>query len=178
MKNKTSQRIRTGFVMVSGVLCALALLCLRVEAIAQADALLHRPAPEFVRNDLDNNRVELAALRGRVVLLNFWATWCAPCQIEMPRFAEWQTKYKAQGLEIIGISMDDDAAPVRELLRKRRVNYPIVMGDEELGLQYGGVLGLPVSYLIDRKGIIGGHYKGEADLSAMETEVRKLLDSR
>jgi cytochrome c biogenesis protein CcmG/thiol:disulfide interchange protein DsbE len=74
--------------------------------------------------------------------------------------------------------MDDDAAPVRALLRKRRVNYPIVMGDEELGLQYGGVLGLPVSYLIDRKGIIGGHYKGEADLSAMETEVRKLLDSR
>ncbi|HET6205871.1 MAG TPA: TlpA disulfide reductase family protein, partial [Terracidiphilus sp.] len=116
-------------------------------AVAQADPLLNKPVPLFVRNDIDNHKVDLAALRGRVVLLNFWATWCAPCQIEIPRFAEWQTRYKAEGLESIGISMDDDAAPVESLLRKLKVNYPMVMGDEKLGLQYGGVLGLPVTYL-------------------------------
>ncbi len=74
--------------------------------------------------------------------------------------------------------MDDDAAPVESLLRKLKVNYPMVMGDEKLGLQYGGVLGLPVTYLIDRKGIVRAHYKGEADLNRMEADIRKLLNRR
>ena len=149
-----------------------------VEAAAQRDPLLGHPAPVFVRNDLESHRIDLAALRGRVVLLNFWATWCGPCRIEMPRFAEWQTKYQGEGLKIVGVSMDDDAAPVQELLRKVKLNYPIVMGDEELGLEYGGVLGLPVTWLIDRKGVVRAHYKGEADLRAMEADIRRLLNSR
>jgi thiol-disulfide isomerase/thioredoxin len=164
--------------MPAAVFCALAIQYLCVETAAQTNPLLHHPAPVFVRNDLDGRPIDLAALRGRVVLLNFWATWCAPCQIEMPRFAEWQTKYKAEGLEIVGVSMDDEAPPVQALLRKVKVNYPILMGDEELGLQYGGVLGLPVTWLIDRKGIVRAQYKGEADLNAMEAEVRKLLNGR
>ena len=100
-------------------------------------------------------------MRGRVVLLNFWATWCAPCQVEMPRFVAWQTKYKAEGLSIVGVSMDDNSEPVKALVGKRKLNYPVVMGDEKLGLAYGGVLGLPVTYLIDRQGIIRARYQGE-----------------
>jgi thiol-disulfide isomerase/thioredoxin len=150
--------------------------CLR--AAAEGDPLLHKPAPLFIRNDLDNHKVDLAVLRGRVVLLNFWATWCASCLIEMPRFVQWQTEHNAEGLQIIGISMDDDPALVQTLLRKQKVNYPIVMGDEELGLQYGGVLGLPVTYLIDRQGIVRAHYKADADLKAMEADVLKLLATR
>jgi thiol-disulfide isomerase/thioredoxin len=143
---------------------------------AQAPAsLLHKPAPEFVRMDLQQARVDLAATRGHVVLLTFWATWCAPCQVEMPRFVQWQNRYGAEGLEIIGISMDDDAGPVKALARKRHVNYPVIMGDAELGRLYGGVLGLPVTFLIDRKGAIAARFKGETDLARMEREVRRLL---
>ncbi len=178
MANNPHRRFAFGSAVLAGIVGMLIAVGGCPRAAAQADPLLNKPAPSFVRNDLDNHRVDLAALRGRTVLLNFWATWCAPCQIEIPRFAEWQTRYKSQGLEIIGISMDDDAAPVQSLLRKRKVNYPIVMGDEKLGLQYGGVLGLPVTWLIDRKGIVRAHYKGEADLNRMEADIRKLLNSR
>jgi thiol-disulfide isomerase/thioredoxin len=139
------------------------------------DPLLHKPAPEFVRNDLAGRPVDLAALHGRVVLLNFWATWCASCLVEIPRFIGWQSKYAAGGLQIIGVSMDDDSAPVATLMRERAVNYPVVMGDEQIGLLYGGVLGLPITYLIDRRGIVRARYKGEADLGAMESAVQRLL---
>lgn len=146
-------------------------------AVPRHDSLRNKQAPPLARTGLDNQPVDLAALRGRVVLLNFWATWCAPCQVEMPRFIAWQSKYKADGLSIIGVSMDDDAAPVASFVRQRRLNYPIVIGDEKLGLAYGGVLGLPVTYLIDRQGIIRARFQGESHLDAMETAFRKLLRS-
>lgn len=149
-----------------------------VGAAPHKDALLNNPAPEFTRSTLENERVDLSALRGRVVLLNFWATWCGPCQVEMPRFIQWQEKYRAEGLSIVGVSMDDDSEPVRSFMLKRKLNYPIVMGDEKLGLAYGGVLGLPVTYLIDRQGIIRARYMGETNLDAMEIAIRQLLRSR
>jgi thiol-disulfide isomerase/thioredoxin len=141
----------------------------------KGDPLLYRPAPQFVRTDLAGRPVDLTALRGRVVLLNFWATWCEPCQVEIPRFIGWQSKYGADRFQIIGVSMDDDSAPVSSLVRTRGVNYPVVMGDEQIGLLYGGVLGLPVTYLIDRRGIVRARYKGDADLGAMETAIQRLL---
>lgn len=158
----------------SALLLAFAIGALNA-ASPKPDPLLGKPAPEFVRNDLAGRPVDLAALRGRVVLLNFWATWCAPCQVETPRFIGWQSKYAADGLQIIGVSMDDDSAPVSSLVRERAVNYPVVMGDEQIGLLYGGVLGLPVTYLIDRRGIVRARYKGDADLRAMESAIQRLL---
>jgi thiol-disulfide isomerase/thioredoxin len=122
--------------------------------------------------------VDLTALRGHVVMLTFWATWCAPCQIEMPHFIDWQRKYGHAGLQIVGVSMDDDAGPVKFLIGKRGTNYPIVMGDEKLGMQYGGILGLPVTFLIDRRGIIRAQYKGETDLESMERSIQNLLNTR
>jgi cytochrome c biogenesis protein CcmG, thiol:disulfide interchange protein DsbE len=158
------------------VLLALAIGVLSLYAAPpKPDPLLHKPAPEFVRTDLANRPVDLTALRGRVVLLNFWATWCAPCLVEIPRFTGWQSKYAADGLQIIGVSMDDDSGPVASLVRERGVNYPVVMGDPEIGLLYGGVLGLPVTYLIDRQGVVRARYKGEADLGAMESAIQRLL---
>ena len=93
----------------------------------------------------------------------------------MPRFVHWQEKYKADGLSIVGVSMDDDSEPVKALVRKWNLNFPVVMGDEKLGLAYGGVLGLPVTYLIDRQGIIRARYQGESNLDAMEAAIRQLL---
>ena len=81
----------------------------------------------------------------------------------MPSFVTWQRKYGSQGLQIIGISMDDDPALVRSLVGKLKLNYPVAMGDVKLGNLYGGVLGLPVTYLIDRHGIIQAEFQGEAD---------------
>ncbi len=159
------------------IVVALALAVSPGFAAPPQSALLNRPAPPFARTSLDHQPVDLAALRGRVVLLNFWATWCAGCKIEMPRFIQWQEKYKAEGLSIVGVSMDDDSEPVRVFLSKRRLNYPIVMGDEHLGLAYGGVLGLPVTYLIDRNGAIRARYQGAHKLGAMEAGLKRLLRS-
>ena len=156
-------------------IAALALAAVLVWAAPAKNPLLNKPAPAFTRVSLDNQRVDLAGLHGRVVLLNFWATWCAPCQVEMPRFVQWQEKYKADGLSIVGVSMDDESDPVKELMRKRTLNYPVVMGDEKFGLAYGGVLGLPVTYLIDRKGIVRARYQGGTNLDAMERVIQRLL---
>jgi thiol-disulfide isomerase/thioredoxin len=140
-----------------------------------SNGLIHQQAPPFVRTDLSGNRVDLRAYRGKVVVLNFWATWCAPCLEEMPRFAAWQKQYASDGLQVIGVSLDDDAEPVRRLVRKLRVNYPVLMGDEQLGMQYGGILGIPVTYLIDRQGQIRARFQGETDLKALESQIKELL---
>jgi thiol-disulfide isomerase/thioredoxin len=136
-------------------------------------------APNFSRPDLDDRKLTLAAYRGKVVLLNFWATWCAPCLREVPRFAEWQHRYGGQhGLQVVGVSMDDEEAAVRTAYRKYGLDYPVVMGDAQLGQLYGGVFGLPVSFLIDRHGRIRFRHEGAADLDVLEGEIRKLLTGR
>ena len=140
-----------------------------------ATSLVHKRAPEFVRTDLDHKRLDLNAYRGKVVLLNFWATWCAPCEVEMPHFMAWQQKYGPRGLQVIGISMDDDPALARRLAAKLRLNYPVAMGDEKLGELYGGVLGLPLTYLIGRDGKLRARFQGEADLKTIEKQLTVLL---
>jgi thiol-disulfide isomerase/thioredoxin len=157
------------------ILVAFAFAIVRVQAAPHHPSLINKPAPVFARTSLDNQSVDLAALRGRVVLLNFWATWCAPCQVEMPRFVHWQEKYKVAGFSVVSVSMDDDSEPVKAMVRKWNLNFPVAMGDDKLGLAYGGVLGLPVTYLIDRKGIIRARYQGESNLDAIEAAIRQLL---
>jgi thiol-disulfide isomerase/thioredoxin len=143
-----------------------------------ATQLVHKRAPEFVRTDLNHKRLDLTAYRGKVVLLDFWATWCAPCEVEMPSFVAWQKKYGPQGLQIIGISMDDDPALVRSMVGKLKLNYPVAMGDVKLGNLYGGVLGLPITFLIDRHGVIQAKFQGEPDLSKIERQMQLLLSGR
>ena len=140
--------------------------------------LVHKKAPEFVRADLAHRRLDLNAYRGKVVLLNFWATWCAPCQVEMPAFVAWQNKYGQRGLQIIGVSMDDDPALARAAYRKLKLNYPVAMGDVKLGDLYGGVLGLPMTFLIDRHGEVRAEFQGETDLNKIQSQLQSLLPSR
>jgi peroxiredoxin len=145
------------------------------QAPITANSLLHKEAPEFVRTDFQGRKLDLHALRGKVVLLDFWATWCASCLVEMPRFVIWQNKYGPRGLQIIGISMDDDPALARKLANKQRLNYPVAMGDEMLGQLYGGVLGLPQTYLIDSEGKVQAVFQGETDLNVIEEKFKSLL---
>lgn len=140
-----------------------------------ATSLLHKAAPEFVRTDLNHRRLALRAFRGKIVLLNFWATWCAPCQLEMPRFVAWQNQYGPRGLQIIGVSMDDDSAAANSLVKKLKLNYPVVMGDEKLGHSYGGVMGLPITFLIDSHGKVQAQYQGETNLNSIEEQFKPLL---
>ena len=163
-----------GHVMMALLVAAcVAIPCAPVASAA--DSLIHKTAPPFARTDLDHKQLDLRAYRGKVVLLNFWATWCAPCQLEMPHFVAWQTQYGARGLQIIGISMDDDPALVRNLYRKLHLNYPVAMGDAKLGKLYGGVLGLPVTFVIDRNGKVQAEFQGETNLEKLESTFRPLL---
>ena len=142
---------------------------------AQPGPGLGKPAPVFARPALDGSRIDLAALRGKVVVLDFWATWCAPCQVEMATFREWQRQYGAQGLQVVGVSMDDDAATAQRLVKRLRVNYPVVMGDEKIGAQYGGVLGLPLVYILGCDGTVRARFQGETAPAKILEALRPLL---
>lgn len=137
--------------------------------------MVGKAAPGFVRTDLAGHPVDLASYRGKVVLLNFWATWCAPCRVELPKFNACQKQYRADGLQVVAISMDDADAGVRRTVRRLHLDLPVVMGDARLGETYGGVLGLPVTFLIDRDGKIVARIRGETDLQEMESRIKQLL---
>ena len=138
----------------------------------------HPVAPEFSLTDLNGHKIDLAAYRGNVVLLDFWATWCAPCRSEVPGFVDLQNKYRDRGFRIIGISLDDDARPVGALYERFKMNYPVALGDARLAERYGGILGLPVSFLIGCDGRIYGRHAGETNPSLIEREIRPLLDGQ
>ncbi len=133
------------------------------------------PAPEFSLKDIDGKTIDLASYKGKVVLVDFWATWCVPCQSEIPHFVDFQNNYGPQGYQTIGISMDDGPEPVLAFYRKFKMNYPVVMGTEEVAKSYGGVLGLPVTFLIDREGKIATKYIGETETEKIRQRVEELL---
>jgi len=128
------------------------------------DAKDAKPAPQLTLKDLDGKEVSLEQYRGKVVLVNFWATWCEPCQVEIPWLIEMQQKYSAQGFTILGIAMDEDGASiVTPWVHKERfdvngtksaMNYPIVIGNDAAADKFGGLLGYPTSVLISRDGKI------------------------
>jgi len=134
-------------------------------------------APEFTVTDIDGKKLALSDYKGKVVLLDFWATWCTPCRAEIPHFVEMQQKYGPQGFQVVGISMDDDAKPVKEFYRQFNMNYPVAVGDDKLAQSFGGVLGLPVNFIIDREGRIHAKYLGATDVSVIDKAVSDLLAS-
>jgi peroxiredoxin len=135
----------------------------------------HSAAPDFSLPELNGQQLQLSSYRGKVVLLDFWATWCDPCREETPHFVELQDKYGGQGLQIIGVSMDDGPEPVREFYRQFRMNYPVVMGNAKIGELYNGVLGLPIAFVIDRDGRIYAKHVGATDASVFEHDIVALL---
>jgi thiol-disulfide isomerase/thioredoxin len=134
------------------------------------------PTPPFLVTDLDGKPVSTAQLHGKVVIVNFWATWCPPCREEIPQLVALQNKYKEQ-LEIIGVSMDEDATPqqVKQFAAKVGINYPVVMGAQAIAPEYGGVPALPTSFIVNTDGRVVQKHEGLFPPEVFDTEVRSLL---
>jgi cytochrome c biogenesis protein CcmG/thiol:disulfide interchange protein DsbE len=128
--------------------------------------------------DRQGKAMRLSTLQGKAVLLNFWATWCGPCKIEMPWLAELQKKYGPQGLQVVGVAMDDAAEKdISRFARKMGVNYPVLQGTESVADLYGGLEGLPVSFFIDRSGKVSDKIVGLVSESVIEDAIKKSLAS-
>jgi peroxiredoxin len=136
------------------------------------------PAPDFTLQSLDGKNLRLSDFRGKAVLLNFWATWCGPCKIEMPWFVELQNQYASQGLQIVGVAMDDASKEdIAKFAKEMGVNYPILIGKEAVGDEYGGVPALPESFIIGRDGKIVDKILGLRGKAEIEDSIKKALNT-
>jgi thiol-disulfide isomerase/thioredoxin len=133
------------------------------------------PAPDFKLSSLDGKPITLADSHGKVILLNFWATWCGPCRAEIPDLVDLQNKYKDR-LQILGLVVDDDDQDaIKTFVAEFRINYPVAIADDGIRMQYGGISALPTSFVLDAEGRIVQKHEGLRDPILYETEIRSLL---
>jgi peroxiredoxin len=158
------------------VLVAFALLLRVLPPREVGRVAVDAPAPAFSLRTLDGERVSLAKLEGRVVLVNFWATWCPPCREEMPGFQAVWEEYEKRGFTVVGISMDvGGSAAVQAFVRQNGIGYPVAMADDEVQLAYGGVDALPQSFLVDRRGRVRRMVSGVFSEGTLRRAVDELL---
>ena len=131
----------------------------------------------FALKDIDNNEVKLASLKGKVVLLDFWATWCGPCKIEIPWFIEFQKKYGKDGLQVVGVSVDDTIDKLKPYVAQMKMNYLVLQGLDHDDMQdaFGPIFGIPVTVLISRDGRMCTKHTGLSSKDAFENEIKALL---
>jgi peroxiredoxin len=142
------------------------------------DAANLKPAPDFTLQDSNGATVSLADYRGKVVLLNFWATWCGPCKIEIPWFMEFEQQYKNKGFEVLGVSMDDDGwEAVKPYITEKKMNYRVVLGNDSVAKDYGGIDALPTTFVINQDGKIVASHVGLVNKDDYLKEIQNLLES-
>jgi peroxiredoxin len=135
------------------------------------------PAPAFTLQDLNGKTVSLADFKGKVVILDFWATWCPPCIKEIPDFIELYERYKDKGFEMLGISLDQAGiSVVQSFAQKNKINYPIMMTDGQVHNAYGGITSIPTTFVIDPAGNIRKKYVGYVEKAVFEADIKKLLE--
>jgi thiol-disulfide isomerase/thioredoxin len=133
-----------------------------------------QPLPAFLVNDMNGNPVSTAAWKGKVVLLNFWATWCPPCRAEVPVLIDLATRYKDR-VQIVGISLDDGPEEVQQFIKETGINYPVVMANREIISEYGGIPALPTLFVVNTDGNVVQKHEGLYSRDLYETEIRLLL---
>lgn len=131
-------------------------------------------APAFTLTDLNGKQISLASFRGKVVVLDFWATWCPPCKREIPDFVDLQKEYGSRGVQILGIALDEPDK-VQAFARQNGMNYPVLLGTDEVSMQYGGIEGIPTTFVIDKNGKIVSKFEGFRPREVFEGEIKKLL---
>jgi thiol-disulfide isomerase/thioredoxin len=159
------------------------LLNLRVSGPITSRALIEpqdrKPAPDFTLNDSTGAAVTLADFRGRVVLLNFWATWCAPCRAEIPMLVELQRAHLDGRFAVLGVALDDDGwHAVKPYLEARQIDYPVVVADDRIADLFGGLRAVPTTLMIDKQGRIAATHLGLFEKSECENSVNLLLNER
>lgn len=139
-----------------------------------------RLAPDFTLQDANGKSVKLSDFRGKVVLLNFWATWCGPCALEIPWFVEFQQQLKSRGLEVVGISMDEEGwSAVKPFMAEHKMNYHVLLGNDSVSQLYGGVDSLPTTFIIDRDGRIAvPPHVGLAGKNEYLQEIQSVLNEK
>lgn len=165
----------------SAILCITVLTsssCTPGQAVKAAvkDAKTRKAAPDFSLKDVNGKPVKLSDYKGQVVLLNFWATWCGPCKVEIPWFKEFETTYKNQGFSVLGVAMDDEGwEAVKPYITEKQVNYRVVVGNEQVSVLYGDVESLPTTFVIDREGRIASIHIGLISKGDYSNEIKELL---
>jgi peroxiredoxin len=147
---------------------------------AAQQASSRKAAPDFTLTDANGQTVKLSDYRGKVVLLNFWATWCGPCQIEIPWFTEFEQQFRSRGFEVVGVSMDEDGwKAIKPYLATHKINYRVLLGDETVSSLYGGLDALPTTFMIDRDGRFAfSPHIGLAGKNEYLSEIESLLGAR
>ena len=159
-----------------------AALLLLLAAIPASDQIapvsLRRAAPDFTRTDASGQALTLSAFKGHVILLDFWATFCGGCKVEIPWYIEFTKKYQTQGLTVIGVSMDDDGFKVvKPFIAAHQMNYPVVIGNDEIATRYN-LSAMPMTLLIDRQGRVALSHTGIVDKATFEHQLTLLLAER
>ena len=146
---------------------------------SEAPTMRGKVAPAFTLVALDGRKVSLSDYKGRPVLVNFWATWCGPCKIEMPWFEEFRKQYAAQGFEILGLTDDVDAGKdvIAKVAQKTGVTYPILLTDGKVQTAYGGLDYLPMSFYVDKNGVIVEETAGLGSKDEIEAHIKKTIAS-
>ncbi len=138
-----------------------------------------KPAPDFELPDVNGKKVRLSDFKGKIIILDFWATWCPPCRAEIPGFVELYKKYKDKGVEIIGISLDEGGVKdVVPFMKEFGINYHVLIGNYKVTQDYGGIRGIPTTFVIDRKGNIRAKYVGYRPKEVFERDIITLLNEK